>query len=233
MTPDKPKPHDFDGGYQIYSESGVDLTLLDENLKKTIEERLEENRRAALFAETLRLSLPPGKRHPVPPVRRQAMFDPEALIRRLSEHKVEFVLIGGMAMIVHGSAAVTKDLDLCYRRTPENIAALAAALAGIHPYLRGAPEGLPFRFDPPTIHAGLNFTLITDQGDVDLLGEVSGVGAYEQALIQSEEREMYGVTVHILSLDGLIAAKKAAGRAKDHTHLHELEDLKKRRDAAQ
>ncbi len=232
MTPDKPKPLEFYGGYQVYSDSGVDLTLLRENLEKSIEDRLEENRRAALFAETLRLSLPPGQRHSTPPARRQAMFDPDALIRRLSEHDVEFVLIGGLAMIVHGSAAITKDLDVCYRRTPDNIVAVTSALADIHPYLRGAPAGLPFRFDPPTIQAGLNFTLLTDLGDVDLLGEVSGVGGYDQAVAQAVERELYGVTVRVLSLDGLIAAKKAAGRGKDQTHLLELEELKKLRDAA-
>ncbi len=235
MTPNEPKsePLEFYGGSQVYSESGVDLSLLRENLEKPIEERWEENRRAALFAETLRLSQPPGKRHAGQPLRRQSLFNPEALIRRLVDHRVEFVLIGGLAMAAHGSSAVTKDLDLCYNRMPGNMTALANALAAIHPYLRGVPPGLPFRFDVPTIQAGLNFTLITDDGDVDLLGEISGVGTYEQASAQSEERELYGLTVRILSLDGLIAAKKAAGRAKDQTHLLELEELKKLRDAAQ
>jgi hypothetical protein len=218
----KPKPLEFYGGAQVYSESGVDLSLLRENLEKSIEDRWEENRRAALFAETLRLSQPPGKLRASQPPRRQSLFNPEALVRRFADHHVEFVLIGGLAMVAHGSSAVTKDLDLCYSRTPANMIALADALAPIHPYHRGVPPGLPFRFDVPTMQAGLNFTLITDDGDVDLLGEVSGVGTYQEALVQSEERDLYGLTVRILSLDGLIAAKKAAGRAKDQTHLLEL-----------
>jgi predicted nucleotidyltransferase len=83
----------------------------------------------------------------------------------------------------------------------------------------------------PTLQSGLNFTLETDNGDLDILGEVSGVGNYPQAFTHSEERELYGCKVRILSLDGLIAAKKAAARNKDKSHLLELEALKKLRDA--
>jgi hypothetical protein len=135
-------------------------------------------------------------------------------------------------MIAHGSAYITKDMDICYNRTPANLAAIVAAFAGIHPYLRGVPLGLPFRFDVPTMHAGLNFTLVTDLGDIDLLGEVSGVGGYEQALAQSVEKVVFGYTVRILSIESLIAAKKAAGRIKDRLHVLELEELRKLRDAA-
>jgi hypothetical protein len=78
----------------------------------------------------------------------------------------------------------------------------------------------------------LNFTLQTDLGDIDVLGEVSGVGSYEQALAQSEEKTVFGVIVRILSVDGLIASKRAAGRLKDRNHILELEELKKMRDAA-
>ena len=68
-------------------------------------------------------------------------------------------------------------LPIVYRRTPSNIERLADSLAPHHPYLRGAPPGLPFRLDSETIRRGLNFTLVTDLGDLDLLGEISGCGA--------------------------------------------------------
>src|SRR5262249_59608402 len=97
------------------------------------------------------------------------------IIRLLAEHRAEFVVVGGLAMTMHGSAHITRDLDVCYRRTDANLAVIAAALAPLHPYLRGAPPGLPFRLDVPTLKAGLNFTLVTDHGDFDLIGEVSGV----------------------------------------------------------
>ncbi len=220
----KPAEIVFYGGYQVYSESGVDLTLLRANLQRSVEVRWEGNRRALSFFA--------GMRTPTAVQRSVAMFDAAALVRQLTENRVEYVLIGGLAMIVHGSAYVTKDFDVCYNRTPENVAALAAALVPIHPYLRGAPAGLPFRFDVPTIQGGLNFTLTTDLGDLDLLGEVSGLGNYEQVRAQSAAQEMYGLNVQVLSVAGLIAAKKAAGRTKDKLHLLELEELKKLLDAA-
>ncbi len=160
------------------------------------------------------------------------MTDVIAYVKLLTAHHIQFVVIGGQAMRALGSAHVTDDTDICYQRTPANLAALVVAFAPIHPYLRGVPPGLPFRFDVPTLTAGLNLTLDTDLGEIDLLGEVSGVGTYDRVLAQSEEGTLSGLTVRILSLDGLIAAKKAAGRVKDRLHLLELEELKKLRDAA-
>ena len=219
----KRKGIEFYGGYQVYSESGVDLTLLGANLRRSVEQRWKDARRGAAIFEAFHLSLPPNSCQ----TEGRPMFDPEAIVRRLNEQGVEFVVIGGLAMIAHGSAYLTKDLDVCYERSPSNLAALVAALAPLHPYLRGAPPGLPFRLDVPTLQAGLNFTLTTDCGDLDLLGEVSGVGAYPQVRAQSKEQSMFGLSIRILSVDGLIAAKKAAGRVKDQSHLLELIELKK------
>lgn len=232
---DKPKGIEFYGGYEVYSESGVDLTLLRNNLRRSIEERWERGRRALASALMLRLSCAPGKQ-PDPPIGwdnwEPHMTNVLAFVKLLTAHNVQFVLIGGQAMRSHGSAHVTDDTDICYQRTPANLAALVAAFAGIHPYLRGVPPGLPFRFDVPTLAAGLNFTLDTDHGEIDILGEVSGVGNYDQVLAESVERQVDGMTVRILSIDGLIAAKKAAGRTKDQLHLLELLELKKLLDAA-
>jgi predicted nucleotidyltransferase len=160
------------------------------------------------------------------------VLDAPRILRILTNHRVQYVVIGGLAMITHGSSHVTEDLDICYRRTDENIVALAEALSPFHPYLRGVPAGLPFSFDPPTIRAGLNFTLTTDLGAIDVFGELAGVGDYEAALAHSEQYEIYGVAVRVLSLEALIASKKVAGRPKDQSHLLELEELKKLRDAA-
>ena len=102
------------------------------------------------------------------------MTDFERLFATLVHGGVEFVVIGGMAATAHGSAHVTVDLDIVYQRTAENIGCLAAALAPLQPYLRGAPPGLPFRFDSETIKRGLNFTLVTTAGDLDVMGEAAG-----------------------------------------------------------
>jgi predicted nucleotidyltransferase len=222
---------EFYGGYQVYSESGVDLTLLRENLRRGLEQRWDNNRRASALAWEAEQS---GRAHrglPRRPEQEAIMFDPAAIIRHLLDSGVEFVVVGGLAMTIQGSAYVTRDLDVCYQRTATNLTALATALAPVHPYMRGAPPGLPYRFDAATIQAGLNFTLTTDLGDLDLLGEISGLGNYEKVLAQSEEHTLFGLTVRVLTLDGLIASKKAAGRRKDQTHLLELEELKKLKDA--
>jgi hypothetical protein len=213
---------EFYGVKDVYSESGVDLTLLRENLKRSVEQRWEGNRR---FWEQWAIG---ARAQPM-----NGTFNPTAILQELIRHHVEFVVIGGLAMIVHGSCYLTRDLDICYARSPDNIAALAAAVAKFQPYLRGAPPGLPFRFDVRTIQAGLNFTLTTTEGGVDFLGEVSGLGGYEQVQAQSVEATLFGLRCRVLSVEGLIVAKKAANRPKDQSHVFELEELKKIRDAKQ
>lgn len=152
------------------------------------------------------------------------------LIQLLSAGQVEFIVIGGVAAALHGSAHLTFDLDVLYRRTGENLARVAAALRPVHPYLRGAPAGLPFALDPPTLARGLNFTLTTSLGDVDLLGEVAGGGTYDQLYSESEEATLYEVKVRVVSLRRLIALKRAAGRPKDFDMLAGLEALLEERE---
>lgn len=150
----------------------------------------------------------------------------EQAIVMLVEAGVQFVVIGGVAMIAHGSARVTQDLDICYARSSENIQLLARTLAPYHPHLRGAPDDLPFRFDAETIQRGLNFTLITDLGDLDLLGEVAGIGSYPAVLALSQEVEHpSGKRWRLLTIEGLIHAKRAAGREKDLDAIRQLEAI--------
>jgi hypothetical protein len=222
---------EFYGGYQVYSESGIDLTLLKENLRRPMLDRLASNEG---FVSLLNDLGGPGLldlKYNAASVRGVRMFDAEAMFKHLASRKVPYVLIGGLAMITHGSAYVTKDFDLCYSRLSSDIDTLAKAIEPLHPYLRGVPPGLPFQFDPPTIRAGLNFTLTTDLGDLDVLGEVKGVGAYQDALAHSVEKLLYGERVRVLDIDALIASKRAVGRTKDLNHVLELVELKKLLDA--
>jgi hypothetical protein len=138
---------------------------------------------------------------------------------------VEAIVIGGLAAQAHGAARLTQDVDFLYRRTAGNIQRLAAALAPYAPYPRGAPDGLPFHFDSRTIRAGLNFTLTTALGDVDLLGEMTGGGTYEQVLPHSVDLQVFGRQTMVLGLEALIRAKRAAGRPKDFEAIAELEAL--------
>ena len=96
------------------------------------------------------------------------MIDFRRLLAALIEEKVEFVIVGGVAATLHGSARLTSDLDIVYGRSREDTRRLVAALAPLKPYLRGAPKGLPFHLDVETVRAGLNFTLTTDAGPLDV-----------------------------------------------------------------
>jgi predicted nucleotidyltransferase len=147
------------------------------------------------------------------------------LLHRLNEAGVEFVVIGGLAVIAHGHVRATVDLDICYARTPENLQRLVAALAPIHPRLRGAPPELPFFWDERTLRNGLNFTLVTDAGDLDTLGEVTGLGNYDDIALRAIEIDLHGTHVRVLSLEDLIRSKAAAGRAKDLVDLEALRAL--------
>ncbi len=157
------------------------------------------------------------------------MTDFARLLTTLVDAGVEFVIIGGFAATAHGSAHVTVDLDVVYRRTLDNMTRLATALAPLAPYLRGAPVGLPFRFDVETIKRGLNFTLVTSAGDLDVLGEATGGGTYEALLPRSEVRALLGLECRFVDLQTLIHLKRAAGRPKDLERIAELEALQQER----
>jgi len=153
------------------------------------------------------------------------MTDFAALLAVLDRHRVEFILIGGAAAIAHGSARLTQDLDVVYDRSPPNLERLVAALENEKPYLRGAPPGLPFVWDRVTLSRGLNFTLSTSLGDIDLLGEIPGGGSYRDLRVNAIELTVFGMRCLCLSLPQLIRAKRAAGRPKDLEALAELEAI--------
>lgn len=157
------------------------------------------------------------------------MTDFTALIHRLTENKVEFIIVGGAAATAHGSARLTLDLDVVYGRSAKNIEQLVKALTSVQPYLRGAPPGLPFEWSVETIHRGLNFTLTTTLGALDLLGEIVGGGGYEQLLPNTIRLELGGVECLCLNLERLIEVKRAAGRPKDLETVAELERIQEER----
>lgn len=143
------------------------------------------------------------------------MIDVKNAIVTLARHDVEFVVIGGIALSLHSAAYVTYDIDICYSRKRENLEKIANALKPFSPRLRGFPAELPFIWDSSTLLNGTNFTLETELGDFDMLGEVSGIGNYEDALVLSETWNIFDYEIQILSIDGLISAKEAARREKD------------------
>jgi hypothetical protein len=156
------------------------------------------------------------------------VFDPLRLLETLTEHRVRYVLIGGLAAAAHGSPAVTYDLDICYARDEPNLERLAAALSELGATLRGAPKDVPFLLDARTLAPGDHFTLDTEAGPFDILGTPSGAAGGFDALIRNAvETDFDGLTVYVAGMDDLIRMKEAAGRLKDQQaleHLYALRD---------
>lgn len=198
-------------------EYGVDLTLSLRSLAMSPTERVQAMQNALEFMEELRRgTTSPGH-----------MNSLGTAAKALADAGVNFVIIGGFAAVVQGATFLTRDLDISYERRPENLKRLAAGLKPFHPRLRGAPAGVPFVFDEHTLAQGMNFTLQTDLGDIDLIGEVSGFGGFSEFASDAIQISLYGATFRVASLDALIRSKRAAGRPKDLNSLPELEALKR------
>jgi predicted nucleotidyltransferase len=151
------------------------------------------------------------------------------LLKGLDRAGVAFVVIGGVAAVAHGSVRVTNDLDICYDPDAGNTDRLARLLRRWHAYPRGVELGLPFILDARTFRDVHVLTLTTDEGDLDVMDEVVGVGSYERVRKASQPVTVEGVRAHILGLDALIRAKRATRRPKDEDVLVELEALRELR----
>jgi hypothetical protein len=158
-------------------------------------------------------------------------FDPERLFRVLDEAGVQFILIGGMAAILHGDVGVTVDLDIVPERSTPNLQRLASALSGVDARVRavGAPDGV--RFDcSAAFFANLGpdavVNLTTDAGDIDVTFVPSGTRGFadlERNAIGVEA--VAGLTILVASLEDIIRSKEAANRDKDRQALPRLRRL--------
>ncbi len=150
------------------------------------------------------------------------MTDYRELIRSLVAGRVEFIIVGGAAAIAHGASRLTEDLDLVYRRDQNNVEKIIKSLAPFAPYLRGVPEGLPFNWEAQTIWNGLNFTLTTSLGPLDLFGEITLGGSYDDLLPHTVTLDIFDGSCLCLGLERLIEVKRAAGRPRDLEAVAEL-----------
>ncbi|HRP07919.1 MAG TPA: hypothetical protein PLL69_05465 [Gemmatimonadales bacterium] len=148
------------------------------------------------------------------------------MLAGLARARVNHVVIGGVAAAVHGSAAVTIDLDICYQPEPGNVRRLATLLARWNAYPRGVEPGLPFIMDERTMRAAPVLTLVTDEGALDCLDRVAGVGEWDAVRKDSQQVAWDGLKFRVLTLEALIAAKRAANRPKDRAAVIELEAIR-------
>ena len=157
-------------------------------------------------------------------------FHPGALLKRLVAHGVDFVVIGGIAMVGHGSARITRDLDICYATDAANLEALGRALVEMQAQLRGVEEDVPFVADARSLRRTSILTLDSPDGWIDLLVSPAGAPAYEQLRARAERVIIDGVAVLIASLDDLEAMKRGSGRPKDRLDLEEIEVIRRLRE---
>ena len=145
----------------------------------------------------------------------------------LLAHGVEFIVVGGQAETLFGSARVTVDMDLCYRRTKENLERLAAALREIKPTLRNAPPNLPFIIDEQSLALGCNFTFDTAFGPLDLLGYLEPLGDFEAIEKRASTFRIQLMDLRVIHIDDLITIRQYLQRPKDRESLLHLLAIKK------
>jgi len=158
------------------------------------------------------------------------VFRPTRLLRRLVEGGVDFVVIGGVAVIAQASPRLTKDLDICYAPDASNLDALGSVLVSAEAKLRGVNEVLPFVPDARTLRRTQILTLRTADGDIDLLVEPSGCPPYAVLKANADQIMVVDQPVLVASIDDLIAMKRAAGRPQDLIDLEALEIARSRPD---
>ena len=205
-------------GYGEQDANGVDISLIRQNLGLMPWERLGKLERQLGF------------------FREEYMEQPnefQKIIEALTTAGWRFVIIGGIAMRLQGSALLTEDIDFAFARDTKNLETLVKALAPYHPHLRGAPPNLPFIWDVRSLKNMVNMTLATDLGSVDLLGEPVGITSFEGLWEEATIMDRSGVSVRVASLPSLIAMKRAAGRPKDLAHLMELERMLAEKESSQ
>jgi hypothetical protein len=152
--------------------------------------------------------------------------DDKGLLLRLKENDVEFIIIGGVCGVLHGVSLVTQDLDICCPFTITNLRRIEAAVKDLHPHHRLAANRLPLELTDELCSRLKNLYLKTDLGILDCLGEVAGVGGYQEALQRSEISGLSHGGVRMLNLDALIAAKEAVGRPRDLEAVRQLRAIK-------
>lgn len=153
------------------------------------------------------------------------LLDLPRLIGVLNAHRVEYVVIGGLAINVHGVARATYDLDVAIAGGRQNLQRVAAALSELKPSLRGAPAGLPISFDAATLGGAETWTLRTDAGDLDLMVRPEGTTGYDELVADALVVDVFGTTIRVASFDAMRRMKRAAGRPKDLGDLADLEAL--------
>ncbi len=166
-------------------------------------------------------------------------LDTERILRALDDHGVDFVLIGGIACLMHGASRVTVDADVVAASTQRNLGQLFAALEDLGAAVlvsvrrREMEDGEPWEVEhlrrgPEAMAEVDAWHFTTDAGPLDVVFAAAGVGSYEDHLDHAEPFEVFGIRVLVAGLDDLISSKETLMRGKDISILSELRALRVR-----
>ncbi len=209
-------PPDAGPAWRAAMNYGFDMSLVEDALQLTPEQRLEQHQRALDLIMEVKAS------------KECHAANNKTLLTRLREQKVKFVIIGDVCGVFHGISPVTLKLDICCRFNRENLRRIEAAVEDLHPRHRLTANRLPLELTEQLCNSLKNIYLSTDWGSLDCLSEVAGVGDYEQVLKQSISHRMSHDDFRILNLDALIASKVAAGRETDREAVKLLRAINER-----
>jgi hypothetical protein len=148
------------------------------------------------------------------------------LARTLNRHRVKWVLIGGMALILHGGNHSTIDCDVAFEKSRDNLESLQAALEELGARPKRAPEEGEFELDF-SILLGPFMHLKSLAGDIDLINRLPGIEKFDDLYQRSELIDIGGESIRIASIDDMIRLKENSTRARDREHVFELRALKK------
>lgn len=155
------------------------------------------------------------------------MQDLNKLLKTLLENKIDFVLIGGFAAVVHGSTLVTQDIDICMSISDDSIEKLRVALKEINPWHRmNRKNKLSFLEHPKSTDSLNNIYLQTDLGILDILSETRPAGDFREIKMKSIEIPLYGYKCRVISIDDLIKVKESMNRPKDIQAVLELKKVR-------
>ena len=195
---------------------GIDMSLIEINLRMTPEQRLRANSRAAATAFALKKAM------------EGEVADLQGLVGRLVANEVDFVVVAGFAAAAYGVTHGTQEIRVCCDFSVDNLMKLQAALSGLHPVHRMPPAQPPLELTPETAADFKNLYLDTDYGQLDCLSSVEGVGDFAQVKRESVEVALSEGPCRILSLDALIRSKQAMNRPRDREAVLQLKAIRER-----
>jgi hypothetical protein len=155
-------------------------------------------------------------------------FRPTVLLRMLAQAEIDFVVIGGVAVVVQANPRFTRDLDICYATDTANLERLGKLLVSLEARLRGVDEDVAFVPDARTLRRTRMLTLGTREGNLDLLVDPPGSPRYAALRRRADVIELDGTSVRIASLEDLLQMKRSAGRAQDQIDIEALEIARSR-----